>query len=215
MNLKRTLISIFIVAIISVHAFPGIHLIYRETNKERTKELEYRISTPESGLIIEGYSENSKAKIFCDKQGNAYKAEYDLEKDVLIERERDKFIFIQDDKAVKKENADNVPWFGSYIYLKQFILSKDKEAEHYLIVPENMSVMKLKAIKERIERVKYGEKDIEAYRVRTTFPDWRGMFWSSHYWHRLDDGILIRAEETRGPPGTSPTIMELIFEENN
>jgi hypothetical protein len=110
-----------------------------------------------------------------------------------------------------KEIKDH-PWFGSVLLLKEFVLSGEKEILFYVTKPEEEKAVLIKAIHEGIEKVTVDSNQVEAVKVKFTVPDIRGLFWKSYYWYRAEDGILVKTEETRGPPGTPKARVELLEE---
>lgn len=106
-----------------------------------------------------------------------------------------------------------VPWYGSIYLLKNFVLSDEEKTTFYIGSPEECRFVKLKAVREGTETVDVGGEQVLAVKVRYTLPDIRGLFWKSFYWYRASDGILVKTEEVRGPPGTPKSFTVLVAEE--
>lgn len=131
---------------------------------------------------------------------------------VDVERRGDELVFSGNvgDKEIKTtKSLDDEVWFGSVLLLKDFVLSNENEHYFYVTKPEETKAVLLKAIREDVETVTVKGEPVEAVRVKFTVPDIRGMFWRSYYWYRLEDGLLVKTEETRGGPGTPKAHVEL------
>jgi hypothetical protein len=109
--------------------------------------------------------------------------------------------------------VDESPWYGSLLFLRHFVLSGEDRREFWVSEPTIYEFFKLAAIREEIETVQVGGSSVKTVRVRVTLPDFRSLFWSSTYWFRLVDGVLVKSEETRGRPGTPTTYVELMAED--
>ncbi len=96
------------------------------------------------------------------------------------------------------------------LLLRAFVLSGEPEVLFHVSKPEDEQVVLLKAIRQGVEVIDVGGAAVRAVRVKYTVPGVRGLFWSSLYWYRASDGLLVRTEETRGGPGTPTVHAELL-----
>jgi len=79
-----------------------------------------------------------------------------------------------------------------------------------VVQPDNLSSRTLQAQIMRDETITLDGAEIEARRIRISLPGLGVLIWRSDYWFRLSDGLFVRSDVTRGPPGTPPTIVSLI-----
>lgn len=119
--------------------------------------------------------------------------------------ERVTFSDTLDGEIDKTETIGVAPWYGSTLLLARFVTSGRKNREFYLSEAEGSYFLRLEAIREKRETVTVNGEPVATFKVRVTMPDFRRVFWSSYYWFRASDGLLMRSEEVRGRPGTPTT----------
>jgi hypothetical protein len=79
-----------------------------------------------------------------------------------------------------------------------------------VVQPDNLSSRTLLAQVMGDETIEVGGADVEARRIRISLPGIGVLIWRSDYWFRLSDGLFVRSDVTRGPPGTPRTIVSLV-----
>ncbi|GEM_PF-6896601 len=187
---------------------------YQEINNNQSNSYTYSIVKTDSDYKLSFLTNSRKVTIFADHQMQARKIELIQDKNSFtVERDNNTLVFkgMYKDKQLNKSiKIDKDPWFGNYHSLSQFAISKLDRQEYYMAILETQDIMKMVAIKEKVETVKIGDKNVDTQKVRITLADWRSMFWSSYAWFRLTDGLLVKTEELRGPPGSSLYYTELI-----
>ena len=214
-----TLLALGIAVGAAVADFPTapLRLVYRETVAGKTALREYvvrqeggRVSlvarepgitrTVEAGTdfatLREGYEDQSGNRLTLVRQGNRMLLSGAL-----------------NNQTVSREfEVDDTAWYGSILFMRDFVLSGAQETVFYMTQPEDNQVIKLKAIREGREVVNLDGGPMDTVRVRFTLPDFRSIFWSSTYWFRAVDSLFVKSLETRGPPGAAKVSVELVDE---
>jgi len=215
---------IFALAMAAVLFLPGLALagdaetcriVYSETVGEKTATKEYLIQENGLGYEILLALGDVRRLIVTSQNMATIKERYwnTASPDrVDVERRGSDLVFkgsIGDKQINETKSLDDEVWFGSVLLLKDFVLSEENEQYFYVTKPEETKAVLLKAIREGVETVTVGGQPVEAVKVKFTVPDFRGLFWSSYYWYRADDGLLVKTLETRGGPGTPKARVEL------
>jgi hypothetical protein len=193
-----------------------VRLVYAESSTAGRGTKEYLLR-PEPGggwriVLREGRVERV---IVCDAALDTLREEYrdPASGDSLtMRREGDalRLTGTREGRAVDRSFPLEAPWYGSVLLLRAFVLSDAPEALFHVSKPEAEQVVLLRAIRQGAETVEAGGRPVEAVRAKYTVPGVRGLFWSSLYWYRASDGLLVRTEETRGGPGTPTVFAELL-----
>jgi hypothetical protein len=117
----------------------------------------------------------------------------------------------QGEEVNRTIDLEGRPWRGTYPMLKGFVLSDAQSEEFFTYRPEANKDYVFKAIREGVETVTVDGMPVEAWRVRITFPGFKSLFWESHLWFSTRDGALVKTDEHRGPPPSTPrTVVELV-----
>ena len=106
----------------------------------------------------------------------------------------------------------DAPWIQSIERsLRAFVLDgKPGDRRRFSVVqPDNLSARTLEARIMEDEEVVILGRPIAARRIRISLPGIGALFWRSHYWYRLSDGLFVQSKVTRGPPGTPETLVIL------
>jgi hypothetical protein len=219
LQLLLALLALGAAVSIAVADFPTapLRLVYRETISGKSNLREYlvrqeggRVSlvarepgitrTVEAGTdfatLREGYEDGSGNRLTLVRQGHRMLLSGAL-----------------NNQAVSREfEVDDTAWYGSILFMRDFVLSPAQETVFYMTQPEDNRVIKLKAIREAREVITVDGGNVDTVRVRFTLPDFRSIFWSSTYWFRATDGLFVKSLETRGPPGAAKVSVELVDE---
>ena len=214
-----TLIALCSAATAAATAFPShpLRLVYRETVAGQSNLREYlvrqeegRVSLvatepgitrtveagPDFATVREGYEDKSGNRLTLVRQGRRMLLTGAL-----------------NNQPVSREfEVDDTAWYGSILFMRDFVLAGTQETVFYMTQPEDNRVIKLKAIREGEETIPVDGGNVATVRVRFTLPDFRSVFWSSTYWFRATDGLFVKSMETRGPPGSAKVSVELVDE---
>lgn len=192
-----------------------LRLVYAETSSAGQGTKEYLLQpVPGGGCHISLFEPGARRVILCDADLGTLREEYHdpATGDALtMSRHGDtlRLTGTLGGKAVDRAFDLDAPWYGSVLLLRDFVLSGAPEVRFYVTRPEQQQVVLLRAIRQQTETVDVGGTPTEAVRVKYTVPGVKGMFWSSLYWYRASDGLLVKTEETRGGPGTPTVFAEL------
>ncbi|MFC1478626.1 hypothetical protein ACFL57_04130 [Candidatus Margulisiibacteriota bacterium] len=222
-NSKKYLLALCLILLLFIVNSAGtenasLKYIYKEQtgNDINSVEMIFRETGTGSNLKLfsrnEIWETNSATDNTAIKVTLAYTGSEDR---ISVTREDNYLLFNgwQNGKEIMKSvYINNTGWYGSIFMFRGFVLSSEKQMPAYMAVFHDQTAAKLIAIKENIETVKVNGHEYQAQKVKFTLPDWRSIFWASYYWFRTSDGVLVKTKETRGPPGTPETVMELIGE---
>lgn len=106
----------------------------------------------------------------------------------------------------KTQPRANIEFLGNWLdskekIMKFFVVSEklDKEGK---AVPGEMDKLELYFKKLGKEQVEINGETIEAVKVLFTIDNkFLSMFWKNHYWYRASDGVLLKYESVKVPPG--------------
>ena len=217
---SNTILLIVILSIIScIFSTNMLHktYIYNETTTINITTWNYIFSEYQENTVLAMSKPNFKAVATTNSNLNtlSLKVIREHNRTYSVQRNSQYLNFTNHSRGetqTKNIDISNQDWCGDFFFLKGFVLSDTTEKDFIMTMLFNQSVIKLKAIKEKDEVLTINKEKYDTIKVRITLPDWRSMFWSSYFWLRKSDGILVKSEEHRGPPGTPLTTMELVGE---
>jgi hypothetical protein len=221
MNLIKTAaIPLMYLVVLPAHG-TTLTLHYQETTEDLVQYYQTTIERMEDMALISFRSSDQLYTIEADANLAAQRVEIRSLPEgarVEIRREDNQITVIQDEETFTKQ-IDTSPWYATTNSLADFIVSDDEKTSFWTVsanfeemssIDEGMSVIQFSAQKKGREQISYSGIEIEALKVRVTFPGWRSLFWSADYWFDPDDGVLLRSEQVRGGPGTPVTVVELV-----
>jgi hypothetical protein len=113
----------------------------------------------------------------------------------------------------REVKLDGHPWYQAVdLAVVEFVRSGKASQEFWLLTGEEMTPRLFVFKRGAGEKVRSGDREAEAVKVRFTLPGFKGSFWGSDYWVRESDGRLVKFEGTRGPPGAPRLTIELVEE---
>lgn len=196
--------------------FPS-RLLYRETVEGASNLREYTVRQKDGAIslvaIEPGITRTIEARPDFSTLREGYEDGNGGKLTLVREGRRMKLTGALGNQTVSREfEVDDTAWYGSILFMRDFVLSGTKDTVFYMTKPEDNRVIKLKAIREAEETIRVDGEDVPTVRVRFTLPDFRSVFWSSTYWFRASDGLFVKSLETRGPPGSAKVSVELVDE---
>ncbi len=219
--LRRLFLLIGVLVPTSLMALEDFQATYKQTTGGKIENYYYTLNVQGNAVTIVIDSKEEKWIAVCDTNMRVESVtifhKMDIRK-IELKREKNHVRFIENGIEKIKE-IDSKSWFCSPHSLKPFILTSLKEKKLWIVSAQfgkdinkesGMTTLKLVAKKSKRKTVQYGGEFDEAQEVHITFDDWRSFFWKSKNWFRVNDGMLLRTEERRGPPGTPKTITELV-----
>jgi hypothetical protein len=107
-----------------------------------------------------------------------------------------------DDKPYKREHKlGDTPWVQPLsLALRVLVAEKRKELVFWMLRPDNLGMVKLKATYDGTETVQIGKGKLAADRVRVSSAGVFGTMWHSFYWFRRSDHVFVRYEGIMGLP---------------
>jgi len=221
--MRRTLLALIALlslpALLGASAFPQspLRLVYRETVSGKSNLREYLVRQ-EGGRVSlvatePGITRTVEAGPDFATQREGYEDQHGNRLTLVRQGRRMLLTGALNNETVRREfEVDDTAWYGSILFMRDFVLSGAEETVFYMTQPEDNRVIKLKAIREAVETTSVDGGSMETVRVRFTLPDFRSIFWSSTYWFRATDGLFVKSLETRGPPGAAKVSVELVGE---
>jgi hypothetical protein len=211
------LLLVLLSAAVAAFPGPGVRLFYRETTGNRTLEREYQVRTTDQGFDVTLLEDGLTRTLILDSRMYTLREGYSDAAGGKLDLVRQGQVMRLSGRLGSREVArdfpvDDVAWYGSVLCLRDFVLQGRQSQEFYVTKPEEDRVLKLVAEREGVERVLVGGQDMDTVRVKFTLPDLRRLLWSSTYWFRASDGLFVKSEEQRGPPGTAKSRVELMEE---
>jgi hypothetical protein len=202
-------------------AVPIKRFVYEDRTGDDVIRKQLSVQEVPSGLYLiinEGAAVERKVKVAENNETLHEEYVSKVNDDYMTAERKGKVLMCEGSMGGKKVSEKikmktKVPWYGSIYLLKDFVLSGERKTTFYLGSPEDCRFIKLKAVRQGTETITVGGESVLAVKLRYTVPDIRGLFWKSYYWYRASDGVPLKTEEVRGPPGTPRSYTELISEE--
>ena len=116
----------------------------------------------------------------------------------------------------RKVKIDSDPWYQSLSLSLTTLAKSDKPSCLFWVLrPDSLKPIKMKARKLAGESLKIEGEDVEAEKIKVVLTGFKSMFWHGLYWYRKDNGLFIKYQGAKGPPGTPITTITLIKERNS
>lgn len=110
-------------------------------------------------------------------------------------------------------DIDEKPWFQPLSFsLRAIVDGDDNHRDFWTIRSDTLELLAMRAEREETETLAIGPETVAAVRIRVAPRGWKGMLWKCRYWFRAADGVFVRYHGVHGPPGTPPTVVELVDE---
>lgn len=193
-----------------------LKLMYKEKSGEKSSEFEVLFYKQPDGYTMGFISLNNLVEITgnADFSTNSYIQTDTKNKQNYSIKRSDNALFFSGmengEKISRTLKIDSCPWYGNIALLMGFALSGKDSEDFYMVIPGDKTATKFNASKEKYEELVLNRKKVRTVKVKITLTDWRSVFWSSYYWFRYPDGILVKTDERRGGPGTPQTVLELV-----
>ena len=199
---------------------------YRETTAGQSISLTAREWRTESGWHLESASSGGDRHVVvtdADLRTRSWSFR-DASESVLAQREGGRVAVTvrnSPESPVRSSGSAELgdhPWIQSIERsLRPFVLGGNPgdRLRFSVVQPDTLSVRTLQAQIMGDERVAVDGDSVDARLVRISLPGIGSLFWRSFYWYRLPDGLFVRSEVTRGPPGTPETVVVLTGERDD
>ena len=153
--------------------------------------------------------------ILCDGSGKTFEWTYSNRHTQVTAKLTDEGIHIngtfEGRPFDKKFQTNGDPWYQALPYsLRQMIGAEKNEEVFWMIRPDTLEPLKLRAVRLEPETLEVAGKKVQAHKLRLTLTGLLENLWSAHYWFRLSDGVFLQYQGTNGPPGTAETLIQLL-----
>lgn len=113
-------------------------------------------------------------------------------------------------KPVKKSHNVEGFWMQSMTYSLGIMIKSGKQGmDFYTIRPDNLDLVKMKAVNTGIETLSMNGKNVDSYRVNVSLAGFLSGMWSSSFWYRKSDLKFIRYEGKQGLTESSRSIINI------
>jgi hypothetical protein len=93
---------------------------------------------------------------------------------------------------------------NSEFALMDFVKSGRRQEDFFVVKPDDLSVNKMRMLKEETEEIIFNGKMIKTVRYKAQLHGLLALLWQAHYWYRLSDNqfILYKTEGALGIPAS-------------
>jgi len=205
------------VLIIVTDAYAGNRqdLHYREHLGDKIRNRHFQVKPIAEGVAVMSLIDDSKHYLaHCDNTGNTYLWAVDKKsKRLRAERDGNKITISgtsSGEPVHKQLNKDGLPWFQSLYYsLSCFVRSDRQSIEFWMIRPDNLSLVKLRAEKKAVETIRVNGKKEKAKKIRLGLTGLLSYVWHGYYWYRAQDGVLLQYKDMKSLPGRGKLTVRL------
>ncbi len=119
---------------------------------------------------------------------------------------------VRNGKKVKvTRTIDEMPWYASMEFgLGQFFRGGKNSVQFWNIHPETLKAHRMTAEIIAREKIDVNGTSTPVMKVRVTINGIPALFFNFLYWFREEDGLFVRFEGAKGPPGTPKTTMTFV-----
>ena len=118
--------------------------------------------------------------------------------------------YFENEKINKCYTIGHDHWYQAPSWaLRQFVLSKRKNVDFYMIRQDKLRPIKLMATKDDPGTLLLNGQEVKAFRVRLTLTGFKKKLWHGQYWFRQSDGAFLQYKGVNGLPGTPETVIRL------
>lgn len=212
------LLAFLPIAVVFARGTDGaIGYTYRVTFGGATELLTYTQSPDAHGYTIRCRGDRGSQVITCDPRYNTKSyTQYAAQTPEFTVSRKDRTLSIQSTRdgrvSTTRLELPCTIWYANPFLYRGFVDQGITTSEFALVNPADRSVMKFKFIRQQRERIRHNGAMVEVVKVKMVLPDWRERFWASYFWFRASDGVLVKSEELRGPPGSRKYFTELVAE---
>jgi hypothetical protein len=188
---------------------------YRESIGDEHRYYQWQMETGPPVIVV-SEDDHRRFTNWCDPDGATVRWEVRSDTgDRVVAERRDNAIYLTGrfrGKAIdRRMEIDALPWFQPLSFsLRTLTTGSANHREFWTIRSDTLDVLAMRAERKSTEILTIGAQSVEAIRIVVSPKGWRGALWNSRYWFRADDSVFLRYHGVHGPPGTPPTIVELL-----
>ncbi|NNM43854.1 MAG: hypothetical protein HKM07_05880 [Chlamydiae bacterium] len=195
---------------------PKYSYVYNEDVEGYELQTKWLVEVSQKGLEIEGFNTIAKTFIACA-------SDYALEKFIyktntgnfqyVLQRDGDT-LHVEGNpegkKKVKSHEIGETPWLQEFGFgLRSFLESDEKNYKFCIVNPKDLGVVKMLAMKKKIETITVNDKEFKAQRIYVTLQGWKKAFWKADVWYDAESHDLLLYKANQGP-NTPFTIVTLL-----
>ncbi len=163
-----------------------------------------------------------QVEIFGQNRGNEIQLKYSPTFDLIhyFEKDSKKPVFeiqkegdvlsIKNNAKSKTLKLGKLPWIQEFKFgFQPFLKSKDKELPFSIVYSKDTTLHDMIATKEKIEKVKVGDKTYEAQKLKITLQGFKKRFWKAEAWFDVETNLMVKYTSNEGP-GTPPIEVTLL-----
>lgn len=214
----RLIVPVLLIVLFSLPVFALQRTYtYQETTGDQTIISKWLIESTSEGheVIVENPAEYHR--LLCAEDYSTISWEYqntETGTDLVAKVQADRVIIKgkhNQEKVQEEFELQGLPWYQFIeVSLADFVQSKERKKEFWIIQPYDLKVYKMVASKEKTETITLSNQEVETAPVKVTLTGIASAFWKVKYWYRKADGFYLRYEGVRGGPGTPKTIVEVM-----
>jgi hypothetical protein len=207
-----------LVCLFGLTSFSAAQTVLSYAEETRADVSSFQLTRQESGGMVVWEFRSAESRSTIRASGNSATAMISSGPGGVseIERDGDQLVFLRSPGIVGNETLiapiDADPWVGSFYLIGELLDLSQRRTAFFVVNPDEREVMKMIAIPQGRERIESPVGTVTTLKVRVTLPGIMGLAWHSDYWFRVDDGVMVKAAETRGRPGTPTTYITLVGE---
>ena len=219
MGRRAVLVPFWVVLFILIFVAGGYadtwqDLQYRELQGDHIRNRIFQVKPITQGVAVSSLVDQAHYLAHCDETGKTSLWAVD-EKDRNIRAERHGNTInitgsMSGESINKQLKKNDLPWFQSLYYSLSCFLESDQEAiEFWMIRPDNLSLVKLRAEKESVETIRINGQKEQAEKIRLGLTGLLSYIWHGYYWYRAEDGVLLQYKDMKALPGRSKLTVRL------
>lgn len=218
LRLLFLLIPVFFIATPCSPAEPELTCRYRETTGKRSNDFTWKIQGTDQ-VVISVQQEDGLYLNICNPDGETLEWHYRKDPSTrIVARRHGNSIRISgrlEGKTVDTvAEIDDRPWFQPLSYsLRHFLRGRGGKVRFWMIRPDSLKVIRLKAEKDRVEALMIGSQQIQTEKVLVRPAGLLSPFWYGSYWFRDSDQLFLRYLGQHGLPGTPKTVVTLVSDQ--
>jgi hypothetical protein len=200
--------------------FPQKTYVYEEITKENHNQITYTVENHPKAIIVKC---KTKDHVITSETTNDF-----LLKSCALKSKKEDFSYqLQRDhnilsleafingKFVKKQYCvNNDLWVQDFTFdLKPFIMNANEKKIHFFAInPQNLSLDKMIAKKENVEKIHVNGQDFDAQKVYLSYAGLKSMLWHATAWFDTANSKLIMYKCDDGP--NSPILTQITLQKN-
>ncbi len=228
MKLKYHLIINLILIICSLPCYSNADQInkkftYHQKTNDKVEILTHNFKTTKSGYLSRIETTGFWSETILDEGMNTLRYTFNpnFKTNVVIRSVRSGPGIKVDGPGINKTfSIKSGIWYQLNLVMSQLIHTDKKRVKFWILSShldekeKRFKTVQFIMEKEMTENLTINGKKTDTIKATMTFDDMRSFFWKAFYWYRKEDGVLVKSEVKRGPPGTAVTTTTLIKEED-